>query len=80
MFFHDLQATRLLMGRTEGKNGSFLAIRMKIHQNFSSSMTVSWSSKKIYRAELAMPKFVIVMCICGIFATVTVLRGTRRVP
>ena len=24
-----------------------------------------------------MPKFVIVMCICGIFATVTVLRGTR---
>ena len=27
-----------------------------------------------------MSKFLIVMCICGIFATVTVLRGTRWVP
>ena len=27
-----------------------------------------------------MPKFFIVMCIYGIFATVTVLRGTRWVP
>ena len=27
------------MGRTEGKNGSFMAIRMRIHQNLSSSMT-----------------------------------------
>ena len=27
-----------------------------------------------------MPKFLIVMCIYGIFATVTVLRGTRWVP
>ena len=27
------------MGRTEGENGSFMAIRMRIHQNFSSSMT-----------------------------------------
>ena len=26
------------MGRTDGKNGSFMAIRMRIHQNFSSSM------------------------------------------
>ena len=24
-----------------------------------------------------MPKFLILMCICGIFATVTVLQGTR---
>ena len=34
----------LLMGRTEGKNGSFMAItciRMRIHQNFSSPMTLS---------------------------------------
>ena len=30
-------------GRTEGKNGSFLAIRMNIHQNFSSSMTPLWT-------------------------------------
>ena len=30
------------MGRTKGKNGSFMAIRMRIHQNFSSfSMTPS---------------------------------------
>ena len=27
------------MGRTKGKNGSFMAIRMRIHQNFSFSMT-----------------------------------------
>ena len=27
-----------------------------------------------------MPKFLIVMCICGIFATVTVLRGTLVCP
>ena len=26
-----------------------------------------------------MPKFLFLMCICGIFATVTVLRGTRWV-
>ena len=29
------------MGRSEGKNGSFIAIRMRIHQNCSSSMTPS---------------------------------------
>ena len=28
----------------------------------------------------AMPKFLIVMCICDIFATVTVLWGTYLVP
>ena len=27
------------MGHTEGKNGILIAIRMRIHQNFSSSMT-----------------------------------------
>ena len=53
--------------------GGFIAIRMRIHQKFSSSMTPSW------RPE-AMTKFLNVMCICGMFATVTVLRGTRWVP
>ena len=46
-----------LMGRNEGKNGSFMAIRMRIHQKFSSSMTPSWT-----RPE-AMPNLLIVMCI-----------------
>ena len=31
---------------TEGKNGSFMAIRMRIHQKFSSFMTPSWTLKK----------------------------------
>ena len=76
-----LPALHFLIGRTEGKNGSFIAIRMRIHQNFSSSMTsLGWKLKnqKKNRPE-AMPKFLIVMCICGIFATVTVLWGTRWV-
>ena len=47
------------MGRTEGKNGSFIDIRMRIHQNFSSSIKTN---------KQAMPKFLIVLCICGIFA------------
>ena len=34
------------MRRTEGKNGSFTAIRMRIHQNFSSSITPSWTWKE----------------------------------
>ena len=65
------------MWRTEGKNGSVLAKRMKIHQNFSSFMTM-----KDNQGPEAMPKFLIVMnmCICGIFATVTVLGGTHWVP
>ena len=64
------------MGRTEGKNGSFMAIRMRIHQNFSSSMTPSWKKKKKLGPE-AMPKFLIVVWpICS----VTVLRGTHWVP
>ena len=36
--------------------------------------------KKKNRGPEAMPKFLILMCIYGIFATVTVLRGTRWVP
>ena len=65
------------MGRNEGENGSFVAIRMVIHQHLSSSMTPRGKKKR--RPE-AMPKFLIVMCIYDIFATVTVLRGTRWVP
>ena len=38
-----LPALNFLMGRTEGKNGSFIAIRMRIHQKFSSFMTPSWT-------------------------------------
>ena len=34
-----LPALHFLMGRTKGKNGSFIAIRMRIHHNFFSSMT-----------------------------------------
>ena len=64
---------RFPMGRTEGKNGSFIAIRKKIHQNF---MTASCTWKKKLGPE-AMPKFWIVMWyICS----VTVLRGTHWVP
>ena len=54
------------MGRTEGKNGSFIAIRMRIHQNLSSSMTPMGLE--------AMPKYLIVMWyICS----VTVVRDPR---
>ena len=56
------------MGRNKGENGNFIAIRMRILQNFSFSMTE------------AMPKFLILMCKYGIFATVTLLRGNRWVP
>ena len=66
------------MGLTEGKNGSFMAIRMRIHQNFSSPMTPSWTRKKKKKlGPEAMPKFLIVVWpICS----VTVLRGTHWVP
>ena len=65
------------MGRTEGKNGSFMAISMGIHQNFSSSMTPSWTWKKKKLGPEAMPKFLIVVWpICS----VTVVRGTHWVP
>ena len=72
------------MGRTEGKNGSFMAIRMRIHQNCSSSVIhdplVDLKKKKKKQKKLgpeAMPKFLIaVLPICS----VTVLRGTHWVP
>ena len=64
-----LPALCFLIGRTKGRNESFLTIRMKIHQNFS--------SKKKQGLE-AMPKFLFVMCIPGIFATV--LRALGRCP
>ena len=51
-----LLTLHFLMGRTEGKNGSFIAIRMRIHQKLCSFLTPSW------RPE-ATPKFLIVMCI-----------------
>ena len=43
---------------------------------------VDLKNKTKQKITVAMPKFLIVMCICGngIFATVTVLRGTPRVP
>ena len=41
-----LPTLHFLMGRTEGKNGSFMAIRMRIHQNFSSFITPSKKKKK----------------------------------
>ena len=63
------------MGRTEGKNGSFIAITYK-DENPSKFFFFHDPLEKKRRPE-AMPKFLIVMCICGIFATVTVLRGTR---
>ena len=121
-----LPALCFLKGRTKCKNESFLAIRMKIHQNFSSSMTPRGLEKK--RNRRLCPNFwllqgriqdlkrrgrrwlggeflgifrglfkefdaktggrappplwirVCVMCICGIFATITILRGTNWVP
>ena len=41
-----LPALRFRMGRNEGENGSFIAIRMRIHQNFSSSMSHSWTDSR----------------------------------
>ena len=45
--------------------GSFLAIRTKIHQNFSSSMTPSEAGGYAQISDCYV--------ICGIFATITVL-------
>ena len=45
------------MGRTEGKNGSFMAIRMRILKK-NSSMSPSWTWKL---GPEAMPKFLIVV-------------------
>ena len=38
-----LPALHFLMGRTKGKIGSFIAIRIRIHQKFASSMTPLWT-------------------------------------
>ena len=66
---------RFLMGCTEGKNVSFIAIRMRIHQKLCSSLTPSWTER---RPE-AMPKFLIVMCISGILVTPFLVHGPDRV-
>ena len=64
------------MGHTEGKNGSFLAKRMTIHKKFFFYDRLV-DLKKGKEGLEAMHKFLIVMCICGRFATITVLRGTH---
>ena len=61
------------MGRTEGENESFIAIRMRIHQKFFLDPLMDFKKKKKKRRPKAMPKFV--MCIYGVFAIVSVLRG-----
>ena len=61
------------MGRAEGENGSFLAIRIKINQKISSSMNPRGPKKKHKKGPEAMPKFLIVMCMCGIFARLLLL-------
>ena len=56
------------MGCTEGKNESFLAIKMKIHNFF------------FFQDPLEERQEIIPDCyvhICGIFATVIVLRDTH---
>ena len=55
------------MGRTEGKNGSFMAIRMRIHQKFSSSTTPSGAGGYAQISDCCV-------------TSVTVLRGTHWVP
>ena len=45
------------MGRTEGKNGSFMAIRMRIHQKLCSSLTSSWTLKKEIGGRRLCPNF-----------------------
>ena len=64
------------MGRTEGKNGSFVSHK---DENLSKFFFFHYSLVNDQGPE-SMPKFLIVMCIRGIFATVIVLRGTRWVP
>ena len=64
------------MGRTEGKNGSFSAKRMTIHKKIFFHDPVV-DLKKGKEGPEAIYKFLIVMCICGRFATITVLRGTH---
>ena len=57
-----LPTLHFLMGRTKGKNGSFIAIRMRIHQNFSSSMTPLW--KKNWGRRLCPNSWLL----CDVFA------------
>ena len=64
-----LPSLHFLMGRTEGKNESFITIRMRIHQNLCSSLTHGGYAK-IYDCYVHN----------SVFATVSVLRGTRWVP
>ena len=66
-------ALHFLMGRTEGKNGSFYSYKDENPLKFF-FFHDSPRGEKNRRTE-AMPKFLIVMCICGIFATVTVLHS-----
>ena len=54
-----LPTLHFLMGRTEGRNESFMAIRMRTHKKFSSSMTPSWTWKK--KGPEPVPKYLIVM-------------------
>ena len=63
------------MGRTEGKNGSFLAVKMKIHQFFFFHVPLLEREAGDY-AQI----YDCYVHICGIFATVTVSRGTNWVP
>ena len=49
------------------------------YKNENSSKFLFFHDPLDWRLE-AMPKFLIALCVCGIFATVTVLRGTRWVP
>ena len=72
----------LLMVLNEGGNGSFITVHS--HKKGLESMKIfllPWPPRglKKKRRPEAMPKFLILMCIYGIFATVTVLRGTRWV-
>ena len=70
------------MGHSEGKDGSLIAIRMRIDQKLCSFLTppppLPCGLKKTEAGGYA--HILIVVCICGIFATVTVLWGTRWVP
>ena len=51
---------------------------IKIHQNLSSSMIPS--GKKVKRVRGYAQTYDCYVHICGIFATVTLLRGTHWVP
>ena len=52
------------MGRNEGKNGSFMAIRMRIHQNFSSSITPSLKKKTGARDYAQISNCYVIYLLC----------------